>query len=68
MVTGELPPEWQAVNDYVRAFVAERVKTALHNQDGRYRRLAEAEGEVALQAIFDLLAEAEFLEAVKALS
>ena len=63
----DLPPEWQTVNDYVRAFVAERLRAALHNQDGVYRRLEEHEAEVALQAVFDLLAEQPFIDAVKAL-
>jgi hypothetical protein len=59
--TPELPAEWQAINDYCRAFVAERVRIKLHNQDGRWRALTQAEGEIALQAIFDLLAEQPFL-------
>lgn len=65
--TAPFPPEWQHATDYCRAFVAERVRAKLHNQDGRWRALTQAEGEIALQAIFDLLSEAEFIAAVKAL-
>ena len=65
--TAPFPPEWQHATDYCRAFVAERVLAKLHNQDGRWRALTQAEGEIALQALMDILAEQEFLDAVKAL-
>jgi len=65
--TAALSAPWQRTPAYVRAFVAERLVVPLHNDDGRYRVLTAAEGEVVLQAVFDLLAEDEFVGGVQEL-